>query len=112
MDSNREHTDFAHMLFGISRKKAEQVNHIMDYAVRFLGSQHRSIGHGLKTSKVDMGKEMLEVQKFSPSLLELYLITQFDPEKILAFYAHAIGDGIMGTKVKIYGKKANKSKQR
>lgn len=110
MNSNDEHTDFANWLFGISKKKAREVNHIMDYASRFLGSKHRVIGHGLKTATVETKDDIIKITKFQPDLFELYLITGFDAEKLLAFYAHAIGDNITKPKVEVYGKKGKKSK--
>ena len=100
MNSKEEHNSFA-KLFGVSEKKADEVNYLMDYMVRFLGSSHRKIGHGLKINDISLGDTTIHTEVFDPSLLELYLITGFDPEKIVAFYAHAIGDNILHPKVKV-----------
>jgi hypothetical protein len=101
MNSKEEHNSFA-KLFGVSKKKADEVNYLMDYMVRFLGSSHRKVGHGLKIENINIGDTTIHTEVFKPSLLELYLITGFDPEKMVAFYAHAIGDNILKPKVKVH----------
>lgn len=100
MKSNEEHTKFA-SLFGVTKKKAWEVNNLMDYMSRYLGSSHRVIGHGLKFYNIPIKDKAIKIQKFQPDIMELLLITGFDPEKLMAFYLHAIADDIITPKITV-----------
>lgn len=98
---NRDIHNLIAILAGIPEKKANKLNHLMDLPSQILGSSHRSLFHGQHYSRVgNIG--ITDFKITSKDILELYALTNGDPDMIKAWMLHVIADGANKRKIHVY----------
>lgn len=105
---NRDIHNLICKLAGIPLNKANTVNKEMDLPSQFYGGEHRFLFHGQHIMKVKTPIGVVRVSKFSiqpKDILEIYMLTNGDPDKLKAWYLHILMDGVNKDTLHLYKKK-------
>lgn len=111
---NRDIHNLICELAGIDPDKANYVNHAMDLPSQLYGSQHRKFFHAQHSNKIKTPIGTIQVNNFEitpKDILELYALTNFDPDKIRAWVLHLIADGVAKKTITYYPNKQKKAKK-
>jgi len=89
--------DLIDVLAGIPLKKGDYVNKMMDLPSQLYGSNHRFLFHGQHSYKINTPSGVIRLNHFAitnKDLIEIYALTGFDRQKLLAWYLHVMADGV------------------